>query len=51
MGPTNNVMYGKIEWKWTLIDVGKAPDVAYHDILNEFNSTWEVKGLNGHVEG
>ena len=23
----------------------KAPDVAYQDVLNEFISTWGVKGL------
>jgi hypothetical protein len=29
----------------TLRDLEKAPDVAYHDILNKFDLIWEVKGL------
>jgi len=37
--------YGRIEWKWTLRDLEKAPDVAYHDILNNFDLIWGVKGL------
>jgi hypothetical protein len=37
--------YGRIEWKWTLRDLEKAPDVAYHDILDKFDLIWGVKGL------
>jgi hypothetical protein len=33
--------YGRIiEWKRTLSDLEKAPDVAYHDILNNFDLIW-----------
>ena len=28
--------YGRIEWKRTLKDLEKAPDVAYQDILKMF---------------
>lgn len=34
--------YGKVEWKRTLEDLKKAPDVTYQDVFNEFNSTWGV---------
>lgn len=37
--------YGRIEWKHTLSDLEKAPNVAYQDVLNEFDSTWGVKCL------
>ena len=37
--------YGRIEWKHTLEDLEKAPDVAYQDVLNEFDETWGVKNL------
>jgi hypothetical protein len=37
--------YGRIEWKQMLRDLEKAPDVAYHDILNKFDLIWGVKGL------
>ena len=37
--------YGRIEWKQTLSSMKKAQDVAYQDVLNEFNWTWGVKGL------
>jgi hypothetical protein len=37
--------YGRTEWKWTLLDLDKAPDIAYQDVLNEFDSRWGVKGL------
>ena len=37
--------YGGIEWKHILMDLAKVPHVAYHDILNNFDSTWRVKGL------
>ena len=37
--------YGRIEWKHTLKDLQHAPDVAYQDVLNEFDSTWGVKNL------
>jgi hypothetical protein len=29
-----------------LKDLEKAPNVAYHDILNSFDLTWGVKDLN-----
>ena len=29
--------YGRIEWKWTLLDLEKVPDVAYQNVLNKFN--------------
>ena len=32
--------YDRIEWKQTLTDLEKAPDVAYYDFLNELNSIW-----------
>ena len=35
--------YGRIEWRWTLMDLEKVPDVAYQDVLNEFDLTWGVK--------
>ena len=34
--------YGRIEWKWTLMDLEKALDVAYQDVLEEFDSVWCV---------
>ena len=37
--------YGRIEWQWSLADLEKAPDVAYQDVLSEFDSTWKFKGL------
>ena len=37
--------YGRIEWKRTLLDLEKAPDIAYQDVLKEFDSIWGVKGL------
>ena len=37
--------YGRIEWKHALKDLGKTPNVAYQDILNNFDLTWGVKGL------
>ena len=37
--------YGKIEWQWTLSDLEKAMDVAYQDVLNEFDSIWVSKVL------
>ena len=37
--------YGRIEWQWTLVDLEKALDTSYQDILNDFDSTWGVKGL------
>ena len=37
--------YGTIEWKQTLKDSEEALDVAYEDILKEFNSTHGVKNL------
>ena len=37
--------YSRIEWKHTLVDLEKAGDMVYQDILNEIDSTWGVKGL------
>jgi hypothetical protein len=37
--------YGRIEWKWTLKDLEEAPNVAYQDILKEFDPNWGVKNL------
>ena len=37
--------YGRIECKQTLEDLEKALDVAYQDILNEFDKTWGVKNV------
>jgi hypothetical protein len=37
--------YDRIEWKQTLTELEKAPNMAYQDVLNEFDSTWVVKGL------
>ena len=37
--------YDRIEWKDSFSDLEKAPDVAYQDILKEFDSIWGVKGL------
>ena len=33
------------ESKLALRDLAKAPNVAYNDILNNFDLTWRVKGL------
>jgi hypothetical protein len=35
----------RIEWKRTLLDLEKAPNVAYQYVFNGFNSAWGVKGL------
>lgn len=37
--------YSRIEWKRTLSDLDKASFVVYQDVLNEFDSTREVRGL------
>jgi hypothetical protein len=37
--------YGRIKWNRTLLDLEKAPDVAYQDVRKEFDSIWGVKGL------
>lgn len=31
--------YGNVEWKRTLKDLEKAPDVSYEDVLKGFDST------------
>ena len=36
---------GRVGWQQSLADLEKAPDVAYQEVLNEFDSTWGVKGL------
>ena len=38
--------YSRIKWQRTLADLEKAPDVAYQDVLNKFDST-----LGGGVTG
>jgi hypothetical protein len=30
---------GSIEWQWTLVDLKKAMDIIYQDVLNKFDST------------
>lgn len=30
---------------WTLVDLEKAPEITYQDLLNEFDSVWYGKGL------
>ena len=37
--------YGWIEWKQTLKDLEEALDVAYQDVLKDFDTTWRVKKL------
>lgn len=37
--------YGRIEWKHTIRDLAKAPDIAYDDILDNFDSNGCVKWL------
>lgn len=37
--------YGRIKWQWTLSNLEKAPNVAYQDILDEFDSVRGVKVL------
>ena len=37
--------YGMIEWKQALLDLEKARDVAYQDILKGFDSIWGSKAL------
>ena len=43
------MIYGRIKWKWTLLDLEKALDMANQDVLNEFDLTLEegggIKGL------
>ena len=36
---------GRLEWQQTLYDLEKTLDVAYEDVLKEFDSVWCVKGL------
>lgn len=35
--------YGRIEWQRK--NLAKAPDMAYQDILDEFDAMWYVRGL------
>lgn len=37
--------YGRLEWQWTLHDLEKVSDVAYQDVLTEFDSVCCIKGL------
>ena len=37
--------YGRIEWKRTIRDLAKSPDIAYDDILDHFDSNGYVKWL------
>jgi hypothetical protein len=32
--------HGRTEWQHTLADLEKALDIAYQDILTDFDSTW-----------
>ena len=38
------MIYGRIKWKWTLLDLEKALDMANQDVLNEFDLTLEEGG-------
>lgn len=37
--------FDRIKWKRTLMNPEEAPNMAYHNILNEFSSTRGVKGF------
>ena len=37
--------YGRIERKRTLRELEEAPEVAYQDVLNEFDYTWGGGGI------
>ena len=37
--------YDRVEWKWILMDVEEAPNVAYWDVLNKFDLTQGFKNL------
>jgi len=40
----------RIEWKHIVVDLEKTPDVAYHDVLNEFDLTcWGGGGFKGLI--
>jgi hypothetical protein len=43
--PRGALTHRLIEWKRTLSDLEKGPDVAYQDVLKKFDSIWAVKGL------
>jgi hypothetical protein len=45
LNPPLQVLKNNYYWQRTLADSKKAPEVAYQDDLNEFDSTWGVKGL------
>lgn len=36
---------GRLEWQRTLQDLERAPNIAYQDMLKEFDYVWCVKGL------
>jgi hypothetical protein len=38
--------YGRLEWQWTLTNLERRPNVAYEDVLKDFDNVWCVKGLN-----
>ena len=38
--------FGRIEWKMTLKDLEKAPDIDYNDVVKEFDAVWCVEGLS-----
>ena len=47
-----NIVYynhGRIKWQHVLLDLKKALDFAYRDVLNNFDSTWGVKGRSVKV--
>ena len=37
--------HGRIVWQQTLADSEKALDIAYQDVLYEFDSPWGLKAL------
>lgn len=36
--------YGRLEWQWTRMKLEKALDIAYEDVLKEFDYVWCVEG-------
>lgn len=37
--------YGRLEWQPSLRDLDEVVDVAYQDVLDEFDSMWCIEGL------
>jgi hypothetical protein len=44
-GTLCRIMVRSIEWKRTLSDLEKVPNIVYQDVLKYFDSIWDVKGL------